>query len=189
MSRTAYIYALVDPRKPGEYRYVGWTLNMRKRLNTHIAQAIRDNHPHRSAWIRSLLAESVRPGIIELDQCPEELWPDREIYWIAKSRADGHSLTNHTDGGEGRLGGRASDETKARMSQAKLRNANKLGYKDPPETVAKRAQALIGNTNAHGGAGKPKSPEHRAAMKAGLLQYYANRWVSRDAGTGQKPHH
>ena len=119
------LYALTDPRHPLVIRYIGKTsYPLRDRLARHIYEAVSTKRNHRVNWLRKILAEGVRP-VCELldtvagDGCAEE----RQM--IAFCRLMGARLTNNTDGGEGRLGRRCSDEAKAAMSKkAKARMAD-----------------------------------------------------------------
>ena len=51
------------------------------------------------------------PIIEEVDECPWKESEALEIYYIAKYRAEGYNLVNDTDGGEGNLGLKQSEET------------------------------------------------------------------------------
>lgn len=78
-SQFSFIYALVDPRT-GCARYIGYTNNLKRRLNDHIRTAmmkpylpntcIRNDKPdewfcesRKSAWIRSLIHQGLLPEI------------------------------------------------------------------------------------------------------------------------------
>lgn len=95
------IYALYDPRQPSVVRYVGKTANaLTLRRNKHISEARAGNACHRGNWIRSLLLAGVSPQIAPLEICDENVWQQRERFWIAGHRQSG-ALTNNTDGGDG----------------------------------------------------------------------------------------
>lgn len=130
------IYALVDPRNPMEYRYVGKTKKVKlKRLYEHIACANRGGKTYRDNWIRSLLREGVRPEQVLL----EVTFTDgavEEIGAIARCRAEGHPLTNTTIGGEGCAG--MSQELRDR------RVASRAWYKHSDEVKAKIGAAKEG---------------------------------------------
>jgi hypothetical protein len=103
-------------------------------------------------WIRKLRAQGkdYKISVLEVLEKREELSP-AEIFYIAYFRGLGMRLLNCTAGGEGRLGYKCSDETKAKISaKSKL-------YKATPETRAKQSLVL-----------KNASPAHLAAMRSGM---------------------
>jgi hypothetical protein len=122
-----------------------------------------------------------------------------EIRQIARLRAEGHSLVNRTDGGEGTKGLTRGPETRAKISAAKL------GTKSSPEAIAKmranhrRAKPWLGksispetkeklrvaNTGKKQSAetialkaaalrGRKRSPEECAAISRGRLKYFSD---------------
>jgi len=180
--RPWFIYVLKDPRTD-EVRYVGWTINPKRRFQNHVHEKAPD---HKARWVQSLLRAGLQPSgeIVETGLGPG--WADRERWWIKYHREHGSRLTNIADGGQGtpgaqhtpesiqkcreaKLGKRATAETKLKMSlarkgrkvsdatRAKL-SAIKLGVKRSPEAVERCAA---------GHRGKKKSPEWIAKMAAG----------------------
>lgn len=110
------IYVLVDPRKREEYRYVGTTRRFSKRLSGHICDVKKPRRTsHKVHWIRKLLREGIRPVIIRIETVDSVLGYEREIYWIARFKEEGHKLTNSTDGGEGV---KFTDEVRRKISEA-----------------------------------------------------------------------
>jgi hypothetical protein len=156
-------------------RYVGWTIDLRHRVMTHMAVAGRGHKRHVCAWLRKLIQDNVRPAVWLLETCDREDWASREVYWINKMRVDGHSLTNGTDGGEGLL-----------------------GHKLTPEQIEKMAAAKRGKPSPNKGikTGKPAwnrgvspSDESRARMSkahTGLPQSPASKEKNRLASTGKQ---
>lgn len=129
------IYVLVDPRKKEEYRYVGKTVQkLGHRLSKHIYES-KNSDTYKSRWIRKLSRESIRPQILELEVIDADVDCEREVYWVARLKKEGHRLTNGTEGGEvaypgershmfGKTGAETpmygkhhSEETKERMSE------------------------------------------------------------------------
>lgn len=110
------IYALTEPT--GEVRYVGITRNsLAWRLTRHICDARKKHETnHRSCWIRSLLAKSLTPLIVELETT-EDL--TRERFWILKYRAEGARLTNASDGCESHLSYSPPQSVRDAISKAK----------------------------------------------------------------------
>lgn len=95
---TVIIYGLYDPRKKDLIRYVGkTTMSLKKRLQGHIDESRNIKSPtYKKYWIQSLLKENIRPEIKIIEECSEEIWQEREIYWISQFT----KLTNTTIGGE-----------------------------------------------------------------------------------------
>lgn len=166
----AIIYVLTDPRRD-EVRYVGQTqYDLRKRLREHLFHARKDCQTYCARWIRSLLAEGVRPDILPIDytDAPNE----REKYWIKYYRQHGSRLTNCTEGGEdggftitrgplsaehkaaiaaGIRGRHHTEEAKARMRKPK-----------PPGMAERLSISLTGKT--HNADRRRRSSEIRKAM-------------------------
>jgi hypothetical protein len=114
------VYGLFDPRTQ-ELRYIGKSINgmRRTRQHTKAADLRRHGRTHKTAWVKSLLKDGLRPVVMLLKQCEtaEELYPEEQRV-IALFKGRGASLTNHTDGGPGRWGYKLSDETKAKLRVA-----------------------------------------------------------------------
>lgn len=141
------IYALVDPRTPTEYRYIGVTKKKGiKRLHEHIADANRGVKSYRCAWIRSITSQGVRPEMVLLEVTFTN-GVSEEVQAIAKYKAEGHPLTNGTIGGEGCVG--MSEESKLR------RIKSRAWYKHSDEIKAK-----IGASKK----GKPLHPNTLASL-------------------------
>lgn len=96
--RTYKIYGLRCPIKQ-EIRYVGKTISpLRKRLRDHISEALRktEGFSYKQNWIRKLNSQNLKPTIELIEECQEENWQEREMYWISVFQM----LTNSTPGGE-----------------------------------------------------------------------------------------
>lgn len=95
--RMVEIYTLAHPIT-GEVRYIGKTVQkLSVRLSEHMR--VRDNS-HRSSWIRQLKNANLVPVISVIESVSEDVWIDRERYWIKKYRDEGYRLINTTDGGD-----------------------------------------------------------------------------------------
>lgn len=168
------IYALTDPRS-GEARYIGWTMNMRRRLREHVHEA--KKHPgssHRTNWLVSLLRVGLQPDMVVLVDDAAGNWASVERFWIAFFRALGCRLTNGTDGGEGACGLKLSPEARAKMSKSHR------GLKQSPEHIANRAAAL---------RGRKQSPEEIATRIAALRgQKHSPGRVAKRAASRKRKH-
>ena len=126
------IYALVDPRTRA-IRYIGKAVDADKRYRQHLQPAQLDRYKsHKNSWLKGLLNDGLTPELRILHTVPSYKADVAERAAIAVARIVGDPLTNGTDGGDGgaitdpdakariraaHLGSKASDETKARMSQ------------------------------------------------------------------------
>lgn len=105
------IYKLIDP-KTNQIRYVGKTKKtLRKRLYEHLTKRNLTPKTHKNHWIKQLLGEGLKPIIETIEIVNELNWKEREIYYIKKLKSDGVKLTNTTDGGDGALGTKQSQES------------------------------------------------------------------------------
>lgn len=139
MNNPTCIYALADPNKPSEIRYIGKTRSkLRGRLFQHV-NGVNRYACHRSAWIKSLLKEGRIPMIWPLEFIPEEIWQERERFWVKFFRPLG-LLTNHDDGGRGchRMPP-TKEETRIKMSAARK------GKKWTPEVRERVMKIWSGN--------------------------------------------
>lgn len=117
-----YIYKLTDPFTD-EIRYVGKTTNLVRRLNSHINRC-KSNKFHSAVWIKSIINKGKKPIIEIIEECNEENWEDREIYWISYYRKI-FDLTNILDGGGhsatyGRLGKPWTEEQRINNRKSRL---------------------------------------------------------------------
>lgn len=109
MSNKMFIYTLSDPEEPEHIRYVGMTTEPDRRIREHINKSHRQLYS--STWIRTLLSDEVEPVMSIIEEVPAEEGPEREIFWIAHYKEEGHRLTNLTDGGESTLGYRHTEKS------------------------------------------------------------------------------
>src|SRR5574343_1376658 len=154
-NKNYYLYCLVDPRVGGEVRYIGITSQKpQRRLNLHLSDARHGNNNYRNNWIRQLLEEGEIPIMRELATFDNwQVACENEIKAIADLKAAGYGLVNGTVGGEGRLGFKLSEESKAKISLAKK------GVKMSEEAKAKMSAAKLGAN--HPNFGKALSVETR----------------------------
>lgn len=115
MFDTTFLYTLNCPLT-GEVRYLGKSNNPFKRLIVHTSTA-GNTKSHKNSWILSLREQGLKPTMDLLDEVPVTEWQFWEREYIRVFRAIGIKLINGTDGGEGNLGGHASEATRRKMSE------------------------------------------------------------------------
>lgn len=96
---TVFIYTLIDPFSD-EIRYIGKSVNPKKRLNKHLSKARKNTKTHKDAWLNSLLKKNSKPILKILFEVPENDWQTTEkslIEYYSKSEP----LLNILPGGEG----------------------------------------------------------------------------------------
>jgi hypothetical protein len=156
------IYSLIDDRFPDVFRYVGKTSKtLAHRLYHHRYRLAADSNLHKARWIMRVEEAGGKVLAILLEECDDVIHSEREIYWISRLRADGHPLTNMTDGGEG---GVPSVEVREKISTA-LR-----GRKRPPhvvEALRKNGKRYVGAANPN--FGKTHTPEAINRIIAGRV--------------------
>lgn len=97
------IYALCDYPSMAP-RYVGKTVQyLHERHKAHIRAAKAGKRLPVHYWIRKKLANGKRLAISLIEYAGQD-WPERERFWIAEYRRQGHQLLNLTAGGEGLAG-------------------------------------------------------------------------------------
>lgn len=157
------------------------TLSMRARLLNHIAMVRFGKKTHVCHWIRQLMAFGIKPIPIILEIGIGSKWKDSECRWIRTMRARGEPLTNHTDGGEGRIGHSMSDATRAKLMAAHIGKplsvetrkkisraltgrvyspetiAKWTGRKHKPESIEKMRLAKLGNKYTLGHKASPET--------------------------------
>ena len=141
-----YIYCLYNPSNM-EVRYVGKTINPVERFKNHISDAKRLNKYPVHKWINKLIKSNIEPKMQVIDFTDlESEWEQAEkdyitfFRWLNKTK--NKTLLNITDGGEGTLGKKVSQETKD-----KIRNSLK-GRKRSLETIEKMSIALKGKVSS-----------------------------------------
>ena len=142
------IYILIDPLTK-IVRYVGKSVNANRRYNQHLYDKRHNNYSSR--WIRKLQQKKLKPILVVIEECDENIWQEREKYWIAYYKPIS-KLTNLTIGGDGLSFYNHSEETKLKISQKhkgkilsqetknKIRNYN-LGKKYSKESIDKKSKA------------------------------------------------
>lgn len=135
-ARAWVVYALRCPNT-FRVRYVGWTVNMTHRMAVHRYRARKCRTTHCERWVASLLSQGKEPQVSILEEGSGS-WVACEQKWIKHFRDSGEPLTNITEGGEGYVGYKPTDEAKAKIRQANL------GRTHTAESREKRRQAMKG---------------------------------------------
>lgn len=112
------IYVLKDPNSL-QVRYVGKTVQLlRYRLSCHISRSKKHHTTHSNCWIFSLLKENKRPIIELIEEVEDNIWEEREIFWINYYKKI-TSLTNfQIGGGHSNIGKNLSKEHREAISKS-----------------------------------------------------------------------
>lgn len=151
-----FIYTLSDPRT-AKIRYVGKTVNLKRRLAGHIGCDGRGNRKH--SWVRSLTVLGLKPEMEVIEVAGDDEWESSERFWIALIKSCGAELLNRDCGGN--HGKRLSEETKRKIALLKT------GIKQSTDTIEKRRGSMMGRIVPEGTRvkiakahkGKKHSPE------------------------------
>ena len=84
-----YIYGLTDPN--GSIKYIGKSGNPRVRYDQHLADHA---DTPKTRWIRELLSNGYKPGLIILEKVDPQQAYFTETWWIVLGRSRGWALTN-----------------------------------------------------------------------------------------------
>jgi hypothetical protein len=190
------IYALVDPRT-NAVRYIGWTVNVRRRLCGHLRRARTEHGAHRAGWLRQLMRLGLRPNVQIVERGVGVGWQAAEKKWIANFLATGARLTNKTFGGDGTLGFRPSfsAEHRRRISESKRggkrpdavftakRMAEGNRGKKMKLSAAERARRRVSllRIRARGHWMQHASPERLATFAARQAESVTKIWARRTA--------
>ena len=159
-----FIYCLKDPITD-ELRYIGKSLNPKRRFTQHLWEASRGIKTHKNNWIRKIISSGNVPVIEILEECDESNWAYRERYWIDFFS---NVLTNATPGGDGVLF--HTDETRKKISlksqgrvvseSAREKIRIKLtGIKRSAETNRLNSESKMGSKNPMYGVRLPRTDE------------------------------
>lgn len=156
------IYVLVDPRDH-EIRYVGKTkfTNLIAKRDDHVYKALyaaKVNMP-RYTWIRKLRRLGLTPDIVKVQDVDNQHINDAERYWITYFRDLGCALTNATPGGDGFVGARHTEETKAKIRLALIGKSWLLGASDE----ARERHREVSRQNGRKRRGARLGPEARVS--------------------------
>lgn len=163
---TTYIYKLIDPRNL-KIRYIGKTSRPKDRKYLHFTGR---GKTYCSNWIKGILEDGLLPIMEVIDEVtsndPRD-WVELEQYWIKKHWDMGCDLTNLTEGGEGAVGYRHTDESKRKIAE------KSFGRVILEETRIKISAAQLGVLESQ--ETKDKLSEMRAGVKKTPAQIEAVR--------------
>lgn len=164
-----------------EYRYVGLTrIGALNRLKRHFYDSNKRN-THVYQWIRRFKKNIIVDVLEECAIGDDDYLCQAEEYWISQIRSFGHSLTNHSLGGEsGSYGARwtlTPDQVRAgtqhpmfglhHSEESKLKMSNaKTGTKRSEESKRKQSEAIRGENHWTNGRGFSK--EHKKNISKSL---------------------
>ena len=131
----SYLYTLNCPFT-NEIKYVGVSIQPKKRFNTHLSKARQSTSTRKRAWIKRLLNQNLKPVLNIISEHNRDEIHEVEKSFILECKNEGIELYNLTSGGE--IKKEVSQSTKD-----KLRQAN-LGKKQTIETIQKRVEKLKG---------------------------------------------
>jgi hypothetical protein len=86
-------------------RVVGQTKRpVKTRLIEHVSHGVNGRFvcEDEALWVQALRKEGLRPGIVVLEECTEDLLDEKEQHWIALGLSLGWKLLNENAGGKGR---------------------------------------------------------------------------------------
>jgi hypothetical protein len=94
-----YIYALLEPDGTPDdvttVRYVGKSNAPKARFVNHCAEArYGRGRPGKRQWLDGLMRSGRQPALTILERCADEVWRERERYWITYYLTAGAPLTN-----------------------------------------------------------------------------------------------
>ncbi len=147
------IYVLKD--EFGRPRYVGKTTGkLRRRLLRHLEEVTRvRKRTHKANWLRKMLLAGIEPTIELVAEGVGPGWQEAEMRHIEIYRkVYGNLITNTTDGGDGALGVKHSEESCRKIAMSHL------GRKMSEETRRKMSLARKGVPLG------PFTAEHRANL-------------------------
>ena len=173
----ACVYTLYSISNPQEHRYIGISQydTAEKRFTKHRYNAKEGSRLPVYDWMRKyddIVVKELETGLSFSEA------QGREIFYIAKFKAEGHRLLNLTDGGEGMLGYIHSKETRRKKSESMKktlggRPALNRGTTHTEETKKKMSEAHKGRVSPN--KGKKLSEEWRKNMS----EAHKKRWKDR----------
>ncbi len=122
------------------------------RIRQHTAPSKMKNETYKNRWLRQVVSRGTKPLIITREYTNANVLPDEEKFWIRIARGFGCALTNTTEGGEGTVGFRHSEETKRSLSEKRKGQAPTRGFSGrahTEESKRKTSQTLLAQQRTH----------------------------------------
>lgn len=160
----SYIYALVDPRRPEEIRYVGRTETPRSR---HIQHCCETGRSAKCAWIESLALHGVMPQMVILEAVDAAEASAKESLWIGRFRDTG-KLTNTLDWKEIRLDGNLSATVAATSAENPVRDVQ---IDSALKSLDRSKKDLISETLRQCGGNKAKTARRLGCTRQTLYNW------------------
>lgn len=166
------VYALLDPAS-GAVRYIGKSVNPRKRYIAHIERARKGADTHQYRWIRTLLRRNRTPIMITL-QSADDL-DKAERFWIRYHRERGADLTNLTD-----------EYKQQRESGIKVVCRRKPYVYRAPTNLKPRQLCIICATPVPDRPSRPGSSSERKTCSRTCYSIRRSQWTSPNKGAGRE---
>lgn len=116
-----YIYTLEHP-DTNEIRYIGKTSNLKRRYYHHTNKKEHEkNRRYLSNWLNNLFKQDKKPIISILEECDENSWVECEKFWIEQFKNWGFKLVNGSEGGDGNLNIKLSNEHKTKIASSSIK--------------------------------------------------------------------
>ena len=90
---TEFIYILKESDTE-EIKYVGRTIDPKKRLKNHMVSTHLEPPSQKNNWIKSVIARDANVILEILEEVPREKASEKEYEWITKLTKEGHDLKN-----------------------------------------------------------------------------------------------
>jgi len=191
LSKPTTIYALIDPRDK-RVRYVGKTCTpLRVRIQNHMLSATRPwgKKTHCRNWIKSLIAEGIKPDVSTLMVVDGDSWAWWERYFIRWFRSIEPGLTNHCDGGEGAPRKSKCVDVPCSLC-GKVHRKRPHEIKDGKNLYCSRSCANKGNASRGLNTGKPSKSAHLKAEAMKMRKAGATyRQMAEALGTSESTAH
>lgn len=142
-------------------RYVGVSSNLKSRMSDHRGQARRGNSRPVYKWMRKHGVENIDPVELSVHSTSLEMF-EAEIETIARLRAEGQDLLNVTEGGEGTMGYRHSQDVYDRLAESRRRE-------NLPEEVRLKLSESSKRENLSPETRKRMSDSHKGKTPAAKL--------------------
>jgi len=145
--RKIYIYTIKDPRDY-QIKYIGKTIDINRRFKEHLQDSYLKANTYKNNWIKKLLSENLQPIFEVVEECCEDIWEERERFWISYYKEIGFNLTNMCDGGEGGHGAVRTEKFKLNLKKKRVGEKNPYyGKKHSKEIIEKISEHSRGRNN------------------------------------------